>query len=569
MKRIIDKVSRVIVLTAVYFLPLVCHAYGVDIYVEQDGIVYHLREYYGGFKEYAACIADILDEAGTDIHFPDYIRYEGVDYSVMDWEWKWGYPEWWIGKRYGFPPYAYLEFSNKKIRSMRLSKSMPFPDGYDRSPNVPFEDILAYNMPGLEEITVDPASERYATYEGGLYISSADNQYENLRFVPRVHNDNGTVKIHPSAKKISVISIGSNKNIKYLVIPKSVKEVFLSNSLYLEKIIFEGNYQYGGYGIQNNPNLREISWKGLETGSIVSSGRDFVFLGQPNLVKLSSYKGVKYVSGDVEKDTRIMLYDFPDVVETSYYVTLGKQQAVIFGKKENRERSDFDINFEWLDNLHPVTLCVNVLTPPHITYGTILDSDWPDYKIDDWYKEVGTPRNWTVYVPAESVSAYENDRYWGAMGKYYPITDKLIPLVSEPELEIKPGMTHEYLWDVMPLGEAVAAERGEWTSDDPSVATVDEDGVLTAVSLGEATITFTLADTEGNLYTAESKVSVVKELSGVEEIEAESVAVAPETSVPDGVYDLHGRRVGDTLDGLAPGLYIVRHQCKTEKRLVR
>ena len=568
MKRIIEKVSRVIVLTAVYFLPLVCHAKGVDIYLEQDGIVYHLREYYGGFKEYAACIADILDEAGTDIRFPDYIQYEGVDYRVMSWEWKWGDPEWATSKKYGFPPYSYLEFSNRNIRSMHLSRYMEFINWRDISSGIVVEDILNYNLSKLEEITVDPASEIYATYEGGLYISSKDNPYQELLFVPWLYDNNGTIEIHPSTEVVSAV-IGSNKNIRYLVIPESVKDVYLSRCTYLEKIIFEGNYQYWGYGIQNNPNLREISWKGLEAIKSDEYGHDFVFLGQPKLVKLSSYKGVTCVNGDVEDDTRIMFYDFPDVVKTSNYVHLGKPQAILLGNKENRERTDYNISFEWLDNLHPVTLCVNVLTPPHILYGNFWYSEWPDYKIDDWYKEVGTPRNWTVYVPAESVSAYENDRYWGAMGRYYPITDKLIPLVSEPELEIKPGMTHEYLWDVMPLGDAVAAERGEWSSDDPSVATVDEDGVLTAMSLGEATITFTLADTEGNLYTAESKVSVVKELSGVEEIEAEPVAVAPETSVPDSVYDLHGRRVGDTTDGLAPGLYIVRRQGKTEKRLVR
>ena len=167
------------------------------------------------------------------------------------------------------------------------------------------------------------------------------------------------------------------------------------------------------------------------------------------------------------------------------------------------------------------------------------------------------------------MEAYKSDEYWGSVGEILPITDKLIPLVSEPELEIEQYLTHEYLWDVMPLGDAVAAERGEWASDDPSVATIDENGVLTAIGQGETTITFTLADTKGNLYTAESKVTVVENVSGVEEIEDEAAAVAPKISVPDGVYDLHGRRVGDTTDGLAPGLYIVHHQGKTEKRLVR
>ncbi|MBD5337488.1 MAG: hypothetical protein HDR95_09330 [Bacteroides sp.] len=172
-------------------------------------------------------------------------------------------------------------------------------------------------------------------------------------------------------------------------------------------------------------------------------------------------------------------------------------------------------------------------------------------------------------MPEDGVERYKLDPYWNSRGEILPITDKLIPLVSEPELEIEQHVSHEYLWDVMALGNAVAAERGEWSSDDPSIATIDENGVLTAVGQGETTITFTLADTEGNLYTAESKVTVVENVSGVEKIEDEPVVVGTESTVPDGVYDLHGRRVGDTPEGLAPGLYIVRHLGKTEKRLVR
>ena len=571
---------RIVILTIAGLLSSELHA---DVRrVEKNGVVYETTIYPN-----CAGVLDILPEAGTDVHILEKVMIGNKEYTVNDWlPTRKVYPEGIENPGYGSAT-AWIEWSNKKIRSLHLPKTMPIFTIYDEDEyHLKVAEFCESCLSNLEEITIDPASKWYVNYEGAVYLSDGDNKYHSLAFVPRLHAKNGTINIHPSTKIIISESIGPNKKVEYLTIPESVEyiEDEIKGLQSLKKISFENwaklrnsTYLRDGLDIESNKNLREVCWKGSDRSdnSEYEISCTPYFWKNPKLVKLPPFIGIEVLHGTLPEyeESRIMFLDFPDLrrIKTvhTYPHELGDPYTVRIGSPKHLEQSDYEISYRWLNPDTPTTLCLYACTPPSILYQECFEKDLSYEEVEKWHKEVGIPRKWTVYVPAESVSAYENDRYWGAMGRYYPITDKLIPLVSEPELEIKPGMTHEYLWDVMPLGDAVAAERGEWTSDDTSVATVDEDGVLTAVSLGEATITFTLADTEGNLYTAESKVSVVKELSGVEEIEEEPVAVAPEMSVPDGVYDLHGRRVGDTPEGLAPGLYIVRHLGKTEKRLVR
>ena len=51
----------------------------------------------------------------------------------------------------------------------------------------------------------------------------------------------------------------------------------------------------------------------------------------------------------------------------------------------------------------------------------------------------------------------------------------------------------------MPSGIAVDGATGEWISDNPDVATVDQDGRITGVSEGSANIRFVIYDDEGNI----------------------------------------------------------------------
>ena len=502
--------------------------------IYRNGVLYQFRD------SHYVDVVNVFEEAGPDVIFPESIVYDGVEYTV--WSLKLN--------RFGNDKYPYYRFNwdYRGMRSMHFSK-------YTRMPDIPsvcestfdYIDILG-NWYNLDEITVDPENEGYASYDGCLYQSVPINKYNKLILCPVGAGRKGTIELHPDVRILGTASI-SNGHIKTLVIPKSVEGGWYEalDCPNLRHLLFEGRF-YGDdhyFGVMATPPLRSLAFADCV------EKLTFDNLLNLSLVKVSPFKDLEEVlSRSSRIDAHIMHLDFPDIVSIGYK-SLDYPQSVTIGDKRKHDRSDYKISSEWLDPEHPVVLCVNALTPPYIRY-----------------KSSDLPKKWTVYVPAESVEAYKSDEYWGSVGEILPITDKLIPLVSEPELEIEQYVSHEYLWDVMPLGEAVAADRGEWTSEDPSVATIDENGVLTAIGQGETTITFTLADTKGNLYTAESKVTVVENVSGVEEIEDEPVAVATESTVPDGVYDLHGRRVGDTTDSLAPGLYIVRHQGKTEKRLV-
>lgn len=88
-----------------------------------------------------------------------------------------------------------------------------------------------------------------------------------------------------------------------------------------------------------------------------------------------------------------------------------------------------------------------------------------------------------------------------------------------------------------------------WESSNPSVATVNENGRVTAVNPGTAEVT---ATTTNNLK-ATATITVTPGITtSVDEIEAS------ESSRPVEVYSLDGIKVGDSLDNLPKGFYIVR-----------
>ena len=87
-----------------------------------------------------------------------------------------------------------------------------------------------------------------------------------------------------------------------------------------------------------------------------------------------------------------------------------------------------------------------------------------------------------------------------------------------------------------------------WSTSDASVATVDERGVVTAVSLGTAVITLT----SDNGKTSQCTISVIEEVDGID-----NVSILPEIF---DVYNLQGHKVRSNttdLKGLSKGIYII------------
>ena len=96
-----------------------------------------------------------------------------------------------------------------------------------------------------------------------------------------------------------------------------------------------------------------------------------------------------------------------------------------------------------------------------------------------------------------------------------PVTDVA---VEPTELELEVGETATLAVTVEPAN--ASNQNVTWTSDDESVATVDENGVVTAVSEGTATITVT---TEDGGHTATVEVTVIDPTIAVTDVTVEPV----------------------------------------------
>ncbi len=174
----------------------------------------------------------------------------------------------------------------------------------------------------------------------------------------------------------------------------------------------------------------------------------------------------------------------------------------------------------------------------------------------------GLPSNTIIYVPQGSRTKY---------AKYYPWSMAFgldhYREMGEIELSITPGDVTLGQGDMLALqvdiikdGD-VTVDMEEWSSSDPSVATVDGDGNVTGLSVGSATITYTVTDCYGVVQTASCNVNVV-DPSGIEDV------------VIDGndsceVFNLQGLFVGDSLKGLTPGIYIVKQGTTTRKVVIK
>lgn len=113
-----------------------------------------------------------------------------------------------------------------------------------------------------------------------------------------------------------------------------------------------------------------------------------------------------------------------------------------------------------------------------------------------------------VYVPAESVEAYQKAEYWSELNiQAINVIATSLTLDNEV-LEMYPGDTVELTATVLP--DNTTNKVVTWTSSDNEVATVDENGNVTAVSIGSATISATTTD--GSNLTATCEVTVVQKM---------------------------------------------------------
>ena len=100
----------------------------------------------------------------------------------------------------------------------------------------------------------------------------------------------------------------------------------------------------------------------------------------------------------------------------------------------------------------------------------------------------------TLCVPGASLDAYKADKNWGRFKKFVNMTVATSVALDRTSLTLKNGTQQQLVATVMPTGASPAVR---WASNDEAVAVVDQNGLVTAVGAGQATITATTLDGSG------------------------------------------------------------------------
>ena len=175
--------------------------------------------------------------------------------------------------------------------------------------------------------------------------------------------------------------------------------------------------------------------------------------------------------------------------EGAFYSCLAMQSLTIGKSVETIQ----DMAFYCIDNLSEINCLANI--PPSIEENTFDDYSY----------------NAKLYIPKESYKDYFN----------HPIWSKFNIVVEIEKFELDPCEAVTHIGDEIQITPIIIPEivtdlSVTWTSSNESVATVDTNGLVTAIAVGEAIITATTND--GSNLSASCKVSVVPTL-------AESIAL--------------------------------------------
>ncbi len=186
----------------------------------------------------------------------------------------------------------------------------------------------------------------------------------------------------------------------------------------------------------------------------------------------------------------------------------------------------------------------------------------PEPQICGEYSFYGVPNSAVVYVPKNCSDAYAIAEGWNYFTDFREMGDVKI-ILNMPVSELNVG-TSEFCELTIEKDNDVEIDSEKWSSSDQDVATVDDEGKVTAMAEGTATITFTLIDGYGVPHT-ESCIVSVGSGSGLEAI-VETEINDIDFNLSYDVLTLQGVQVANRISDVVPGLYIIR-QGKAAKKI--
>ncbi len=120
----------------------------------------------------------------------------------------------------------------------------------------------------------------------------------------------------------------------------------------------------------------------------------------------------------------------------------------------------------------------------------------------------------SLYVPLGCERAYMSDQCWGQFSTIIgtEIQDEVLATgisLNKSQMSLQLGDNSQLVATIMP--DSTTNKMVNWLSSDPAVAGVDENGLVTALAVGNATITATTTD--GSNLSASCGVTVTEDLS--------------------------------------------------------
>ena len=116
----------------------------------------------------------------------------------------------------------------------------------------------------------------------------------------------------------------------------------------------------------------------------------------------------------------------------------------------------------------------------------------------------------TLYVPTSAIEDYKNAVPWSSFRTIVSLTDEKVSsiILSQTTATVTEGEVLKLIATIVP--DYASDPSVTWSTSNESVATVDEDGVVTAVAAGTVTVTATANDGSGVSALCEVKVEARK-----------------------------------------------------------